>query len=273
MKINNVTPNMSQNINKNNKNVAFSGKLGNVMSETGKELSKLERVGTMTRPLFVLNAFLFLLGGRLISSRDKNEKRETLTRDVPTIIIAVFGVPVIEKFVAKQIQKSKGFAIGEEIDKLQVKVASGEQLKDWYKYNEHLATGFEGFSQRLSEKGGNLKKICSKLSEDIKGKLTGFSENNAEFIKTLSETKNNGLKETIKKAFSSPESNKALEHAAFLKSVPKLIGFVLTLSTIGIFIPKLNIHVTETINKKSTKRKIAEEQAKAQAEAKQTSKV
>lgn len=253
MKINNTTPNMNQNLIKNNKNTSFKGNATG-LAKIGKKFSELERVGTMTRELFVLNAFLFLLGGRLISSRDNNEKRETLTRDVPTIVIAVFGVPVIERFAAKQIQKAKGFAIGEEKGKFQVNVASGEQLKDWYKYNEHLATGFEGFSQRLSDKGGNLKKIYSKLSEDIKGKLAGFSENNTEFIKTLSETKNKGLKDAIKTAFSRPEGNKALEQAAFLKSVPKLIGFALTLSTIGIFIPKLNIHVTETINKKASKK-------------------
>jgi len=267
MRINNATPLITNNINnanntgKANKNVAFSGG----MPKNLKDLFVLERKGNMTRYLFTLNAFVFLLGGRVLKSRDKDEKRETMTRDVPTILIAVFGVPVIKDWAAKIFQKNSGFAIlqdGAEKSKFgkwvgnlfnnkethAKSVASYDQLEDWFVYDSKLKSGFDGFMDRLGNQGGDFKKTCSHLSKEIKAELSKFkSANNAEF---LTELKGNAkLKSDIMNAFANPK-NKALEQAKWLKTIPTLIGFGITLFSIGIFVPKLNIAITESINKK-----------------------
>lgn len=261
MKINNATPIISNNSNANNKNVSFSGNFVNNMISKGKDFFVLERKGPMTRNLFIFNAYVFLLGTRFITSRDRNEKRETLTRDIPTIFVAAQGIPILKKWVAEKIQKNKGFAIMEEgekpkvsklltwlikSDKKEMKIATSSQLKDWYQYDEGLHSGFEGFSNRLEGLNGNLKKIYSSLSKDMKAKLANFSDDNAKFKQELSKDK--ALKQSIEKAFKNPKGNEALAKAAFLKTIPTLVGFALTLGTIGIFIPKLNIFVTEMIN-------------------------
>jgi hypothetical protein len=237
MKVNNSTSPPNTKLSKQNKKISFSGKVDFMTN-----FLKLERKGNMTRNLFTLNAFIFLLGGRLFTSRDNDEKRETLTRDIPTILIAVFGVPLIKNFIGKKIQKKTGLPIMS-TDK---NFATKNQLNDWYKYNDNLALGFKGFTERLVGLKGNLKKIYSSLGKDIEQKLISFSENNDEFMKELA--KNKKLEESIKQAFSNPK-NKVLEHASFLKTVPTIIGFTLTLATIGMFIPRFNIYLTEKINK------------------------
>lgn len=258
MKIHNVTPNMQNINNTNKKKVAFSGSFSKGLTNASEKFFNLKRVGTMSLDLFTANAFVFLLGGRLISSRDKNEQRETLTRDIPTILAAVYGVPKVEEFAAKLIQDKKGFAIGEAVDpkkifgKSRLEVANFSKLDDWYRYDDKLAKGFDSFSERLSSKGGNLKKIYSSLSDKIKNELSNFSKDNKTFMQELSQ--NAKLKQEIQNEFSKNEGNNALRLARRFKAIPKLIGFALTLAFIGIFIPRLNIHITEKINKNKTAR-------------------
>lgn len=256
MKIHNVTPYISQNLNKNNqsnKNVSFSGNPPNKLVSLSERFFNLKRVGTMNMELFVANAFVFLLGGRLISSRDKNERRETLTRDIPTIITAVYGVPFVESFAARLIHDKKGFAIGDKKGKYQLDVANFSKLDDWYRYDSKLegGKGFDGFLERLESKGGDLNKICSSFGDKIKDKLKDL-KNNTEFKDKLFNDKE--LKNDLITEFSKQEGNKALKLARRFKTIPKIIGFVITLSTIGIFIPKLNIHITEKVNKNAKRR-------------------
>src|SRR5574344_1745854 len=116
MKINNITPSytpVSSNQNKNNdksSNPSFGSKN---IANGFNQFFKLESSGPMTRKLFILNAFTFLLGSRILTSRDKDEKRETIIRDIPTILISVAGVPVLEKATAKIVEKKSGFTITE----------------------------------------------------------------------------------------------------------------------------------------------------------------
>lgn len=232
--------------------IPFRGNFSTSIKTSFYDLFRLERAGNMTRKLFVLNAFAFLLGGRLLKSRDKNEVRETATRDIPTIVLAVYGVPIVEEYVAKRLHlnKASGFAICNKTSegKTVYNKASYSQLNDWYKFDDKLSSGFKGFADRLSQKGGNLKKIFSKLDKNVKSSLAGFSENNSEFVNQLFDNKNIELKNSIEKVFKS--KNKALEHAKWLTTIPTLFGFAITLSLIGITIPKLNIFITERINKK-----------------------
>lgn len=264
MRVNNVTPTMNQNMYKAPKasNVAFSGKMSG-LGKSFKDIFSLQRAGNMSRELFTLNAFAFLLGGRLVTSRDKNEIRETATRDIPTILIAVFGVPAIGNKLAEVMHNNSGFAIcasepkktlkeffsGEAGSKTKMTPVSYEKLSDWYKFDDKLAGGFEKFAQRLQDCGGNMKKICSSLDKEMKSKLSGFSEVNAKFMDELNKTEHSALKADIEKAFKC-DKNGALRQAKWLKTIPALAGFVMTLGLIGMMIPKLNIAITESINKK-----------------------
>ncbi len=269
MQVRNISPEIiNKNINKTNKNVSF----GNILTTSRKAVLNLfepGRAGEMGMKLFVINAYIFLLSGRLLSSRDKkgeknqkettmdyirnnNEKRETIIRDVPTILLAVMGVPWIEKFVSKRLQKSKGFAIHDiQKGKLGKKDKLGNiipkyQVGDWYIFDKNLKTGFKGFIQRLADMGGNLKKICSYLGDDIKNGTKDFSPQNDKFINQLFADKE--LVKEVKAAFSKSD-NKAYKQAGFLKALPKVFGFTATLLLIGIFIPKFNIFITETLHK------------------------
>lgn len=234
-----------------------------------KKLLDLGRAGTMGHNLFIVNAFAFLLGTRLITSRDKDERREIIIRDLPSIIIAVAGVDLIEKAVSKWFHKNKGFAIMVDSDKEpgfitkafrnifkkpnenELSGVTYSQLKNWYTYDKNLdsSTGLKGFSERLSTLGGKLKTIYSSLNDEIKGKLTNCKDNK-EVIDTF--TKDKTLGEQIKKALLDPKNN-ALKKAEMLKTWPTLIGFGLTLALLGICIPKTNIFITETIHKNRKK--------------------
>lgn len=274
MKINKAT---SLNVKTNtNKNVAFKS-LGDFHPN---KLFEPQRAGNMSRALFLINAYVFLLGARFFKSRKviesnqpsvnnepkkrsiSNEQRETLIRDIPTILIAVNGVPFFEKKFAKVLHDKYGFAILKDKNSPKDGVASGSQIEDWYKFDENLHGGIDKFNQRLDELGADLKKVTSSLSEEIKGKLSTFSNKNDEFIKKLSE--NQDLKKEITEAFKG--ENNAFKQASFLQTIPKVTGIAITLALIGIGIPKLNIFITEQVNKgkKPTNAVKPEEQPKQQ---------
>jgi len=271
MRINNATP-VNQNLQnkQNNKNTAFKGFSSNLKSYFTDELVKLKRDGTMSRNLFILNAFVFLLGSRLITSRDNDEKREILVRDVPTIVIAVQGVPFIGNKIANFIQKRTGFAIMKDADesiitklfkkdnkiekqtskKLKKEVRSYGELENFYTYDINLnkSSGLEGFSKRLlaAGEGVKLKDIYSTLNEKIKNALANFEGNNEDLINKLKGDKS--LSEKIIEALSQ-EENIALKKAESLKTISSVTGFATTLTLLGLCIPKLNIFITEKINK------------------------
>lgn len=271
MKINNFNTASAVN---NNQPPAFKGNLSEFKAaakQDAKKFLSLERSGTMNRKLFIANAFAFLLGTRIVTSRDKDEKREIFIRDIPSIMFAVAGVPTIQNAIAKTLQKSKkadGFVFTEKsnnrlevskwiLNKLgktpkeKVTPMSYGDLKSLYVYDENIHSGLAGFSQRLADNGGNVKGIFSNLSEDIKSGIAKLSNDNTNFIKELGKHENNGIADKIKEALKT-DKNSALKKAEFLRTIPTVVGFGLTLSLLGIFIPKLNIHITETINKKRT---------------------
>ena len=240
------------------------------------------RAGDMSRGMFIATAFTFLLSGRLIKSRDKDEVRETLVRDVPTFVIAVMGVPWFGKMVTKEMQKIYGFALTEKTKieppkqrcinwpkswqdkykifgpkKFKTSVAGIDQLHDWYVLDKDLHSGFKGFTQRLDDLGGNFKKIFSTLDKDIKTRLKDFSSDNKTFMEELSKVDSKTdpdmkipkLKDEIIEMLKN-HKNRAADRAEFMGAIPKIAGFFITLGLIGILIPKSNIWLTERINKK-----------------------
>lgn len=275
MKIHNVIPPVvtekdRKNINSNKQNVAFGGVLDGWKPSN---LLDLSRQGTMKGNLFIANAFVFLLGSRIITSRDKDERREILIRDIPTIILAVMGVPWLEKGIAGTIQKASGFAITESSkntdgiinairkrlnkpakERITTKTVNYSQLEDWYKFDNNIPEGMKGFSKRLDFLGGDLKKIYSHLGEEVKSAIAGCKDNKA-VIDKLAEDK--GLADKI--AGMIGKNNPIMNKAKFFKTLPTITGFAGTLLLIGLFIPKMNIFLTETLHKNKKAKEPQEE--------------
>lgn len=251
MRINNAAPNNIKSL--QSKNPTFSGFNPKELCKNGldsaKNLFQLTRQGTMSRNLFIVNAYVFLLGSRLISSRDENEIRETLTRDVPTILLAAQGLPIFKTMIARKMHEKMGIPLFENV-KTSKGVASSSQLSDWFVYNEKLHSGFDGFLDRLDKLGGNFNEICKPLGKDDAEIKTGLDKINAKTNKEFKEalSKDFKLKQLLENAFKS-EKNAAFAKASWLRTIPSIFGFVCTLGLIGIFIPKFNIYLTEMLNK------------------------
>ncbi len=283
MKISNNTPIVS--------NTSFKGSaklFKEALKQDSQNFFRLTPKGTMQRALFIANAFVFLLGTRLITSRDKDEKREIFIRDVPSIYTAVLGVPIISKFFTNILQEKSGFGLmktnpapekcelrkwfenkfniknNAKTLKTQDEVLSYAKLKLLYTYDPDLdvsGAGLDGFSKRLMNLNDkvNLKKIYSNLSKEIKEGIAGFENDNVKFLQDLA--KKPEISGKIKEALSN-SSNKALDKASSLKTIPAALGFGVTLTLLGLIIPKLNILITEKISKnreakKNTQAKIA----------------
>lgn len=268
MKINNVTSNNCTT--KSNKNVSFSGlnyaNFAQKCKTVAKDLFEPQRSGGMSQNLFTLNAFVFLLGGRLVKSRDGNEKRETLTRDIPTILLAVYALPLLAKRIASGIQTKTGFAILNDSKDFSKGLIDCEKVSDWYTFDKNLKTGFKGFVDRLVDRGANVKKVVSQLSLSKKMKeiVKNSSDDNAKFIDEL--FKNEALNKQVQTKFAK-EGNGAFKQASFVKNSSKLAGLVITLGLIGIFIPNLNILITELVNRgKGVKKGANDEKAPASKE-------
>lgn len=289
MKINNVTPVISNEFNNPNNNVAFTGHnikpLKEIVKDEFKSFFTLQRSGPMSRHLFCTNAFVFLLGSRLVTSRDKDEKREILIRDLPSICAAVFGVPFFQKIIENKLQGLDGIATKKlnnapgkselskwisvnllnkdvkDLEKNQKQILEGlsyNQIKSLYKYDENLASGLTGFSERLSGLNDkvDLKKMYSKLSKEIEQEISTLkATNNKEFITELKS--NEQLSGKIIEALKS-DKNVLLRKAEFLKTIPIMSGFAITLTLLGIIVPKTNIFITETINKRRELKKKSE---------------
>ena len=230
-----------------------SGQLQNKTEDENKvsfgskasDFFKLDRSGTMSRGLFILNAFVFMLSSRILTSRDKDERRETIIRDIPTILVSVKGVPMISDAVGKVLQKKSGFAINQNKH-----VTSYDQIQSWHSIDANTKSGLKAFGDRLDSLGGNMKKVCSSLSKDIKEQVAKFSSNNQEFMAELS--KNKQLSEKITEALKNPNNN-AVKQASFNKTITKMTGFGATMLAIGMLLPKINIAITQAIHKNDAK--------------------
>lgn len=263
MKIANLQQAPISNASLSKNKIAFKGTFLHDLSHPSGLLN-LDRSGTMSRNLFIVNAALFLLGSRLVTSRDKDEKREVLIRDIPSIVLAVKGVPLFKDFIAKHLQEHTGFVINEKgtkkVNGKEVEApakgdaATYSRLEDLYVYDKNLdkSVGLQGFSKRLSSFGGDLKKIYSTLSDDIKESLKDCEDKNNDAV--IKKIKDKGLAEKIKEALADAKNNKALKKAETYNSAVAMTGFACTIALMGVIIPKLNIHITEMVHKKDNKK-------------------
>ena len=69
------------------------------------------KTGSLTRTMFFLVGVCFMLGGRFFESRDNDEKREVLTRDVPAVALSAAGAPMLNNAMAYGVTKKTGIPI------------------------------------------------------------------------------------------------------------------------------------------------------------------
>ena len=117
MKVQNYTNNNYRNYatqNRQNNSPSFGGAkefARTAFEKAGEYCNVDSRNGSLSRAMFFMVATLFLLGGRFIKSRDNDERREVVTRDVPAIALSVAGAPLLNKAMAYGVTQKTGIPI------------------------------------------------------------------------------------------------------------------------------------------------------------------
>lgn len=235
-------------------------------------------------PLCVLTAFTLgiTLGARLVQARDKDERREVLTRDFIAISSFLFAVPALRKLSAVMMKNRTGIPLyyggtgNKVLDILRpekgIEVISRNGLKAWFTNVSKLKDGIVTFAENLSNVGGNLPKIFSNADEATRKNLSliaselGVATNdhgkglvipatNEAVIKMLKDAKALGDKnpkvaEALKQVVETLDSdkrevNKIYEKAVLLKSIPEVVNFSLVAVFLGGLLPAFNIWYTK----------------------------
>src|SRR5574344_12035 len=216
----------------------------------GKQCN-IDSNGSLTRTMFFVTATLFMLGGRFFESRDNDEKREVVTRDIPAVALSCGGAPLINNAIGYLITKKSGIPIvtlGEKGTFGSAKFSSQKQLIDWYSDLAKAKNPLVNFSETISKNGGNLQKAFKKLGLTDQLKALTDKTGNKEILEALKDAQN-----SKKEAFTVLENsikgltndNALLKFARKSQSYAKLgvIGFMAAL--LGYFLPHLNIVTTK----------------------------
>lgn len=227
--------------------------------KTGEFCNVDSRNGSLSRTMFFIVATLFLLGGRFIKSRDNDERREVVIRDVPAIALSVAGAPMLNKAMAYGVTKSTGVPImtlGDKKNILSASLASQKQLVDWY--SELGQNPTVNFSETINKHGGNIQKAFKKLGfSDKLNAITEAADNNSilNAIKNAQANNTESFKELEASMKNLAKDNNLLGFAKKMQSYVKLAGIGFTAAILGILLPRLNIVMT----RKKYEKKAAEQ--------------
>lgn len=220
------------------------------------------RNGSLSRTMFFLVATIFLLGGRFIKSRSNDERRETVTRDVPAIALSVAGAPMANKAMAYAVTKNTGVPIITLDGKkgfLNANFSSQKQLVDWY--SDLGKNPLVNFSETVNKHGGNLQKVFKKLGfTDKLNAITTATDNNGilSAIKNAQANNTEAFKNLENAMKELKQDNALLKFAKKSQAYVKLAGIGLTAAVLGFFLPRLNIVLT----RKKYQKKVDEGQMK-----------
>jgi hypothetical protein len=206
----------------------------------------IEPNGSLSRIMFFLIGGVFMLGSRFLGSRNKDEKREVLTRDIPGVALAAFGAPMLNSAIAHKITQKTGIPIITFDGKRPVLV-SQKQITDWYSGFSKLDNPLINFAEMLERNGGNISKVMKKLGFENTLNAISNSSDNKTVLAALKEAQTNGsdlfknLENIIKHI---ADENQLLKSAKNSHAGVKLGGILLTAALLGFFIPRFNILVT-----------------------------
>ena len=269
MKINNHCTSATNHNNRQNRtaNPSFGNNIARNTFEKLGDLCNAQSNGSLNRWTFLFVGTVFMLGGRFIESRNKDEKREVLTRDIPGVTLAAFGAPAINDPVARLITKRSGIPIVYKNGvysgfwrngKDKFEFASQKQIKDWYSEFSKLDNPLVNFVKTINNNNGNIAKSMKKLGFEKELKAITSATDNDAIMKAINEAKSNKtdafvkLEDSLKKVGAdNPLLKFAKESHAYLK-----IGAILvTAALLGYLIPRLNILITRNkyIDPKGTK--------------------
>ncbi|MDD3013639.1 MAG: hypothetical protein PHC34_08055 [Candidatus Gastranaerophilales bacterium] len=279
----------------NNPNVSFQGTYPTSKpTKIRTMINKILNYDTLDYATKNINPFMYgwmlmgvVIGSRYFQARDKDEKREILTRDLIGLSGYLFAMPILMKGIASIVEKKTGFLtsfkknvndIKENIPNktkgfgssikgyvLQAKgykLLSYANIKQTYvvdeKINNVKMSDFANLiTKNTSEEGNHLYKILSFAigKEKMEKELTTDKRNNAgikEWLKNLEDapvvdTVKKDLLETIKTQFK--ENGAVHKKAELLKSVPDLFALTSIITLLGWFLPWFNIHYTRALYK------------------------
>jgi len=172
---------------------AFS-RVGNMVSDKVDHFFDFETTTSISREAQFAILALCVLVSRYVQARNKDERREILTRDVGMVITAVYGVPIFKKIVSNLINEKTGLPIAfrptdlkKENDKKTqagLKMASYDQLREWYSVKklkdfERIKGKFSGFLRNIEKLGGNVIKTMTLANKNV------FDENLSVIAKRL----------------------------------------------------------------------------------------
>jgi|GEM_PF-2892463 len=285
-------------MNINNSNVAFQGKFIDTplikVGETAIKkknnifLNTIFNKDTLDYATKNINPFMYgwmlmgvVIGTRYFQARDKDEKREILTRDVIGLSGYLFAMPILMKGIASLVEKKTGFLTffkknvndikdnapetnkskgllnsikGYVLQAKGYKLLSYDKIKQTYlvdsiNNNDKMSDFAELIIKNTSEERDNLKKILSFAFKNDKDVKIPNKDNAG--IKTwlleLEADPQNELLKKIKGKFT--KDGVVHKQADLLKSVPDLLALVSIISLLGWFLPWFNIHYTRALYK------------------------
>lgn len=214
--------------------------------------------GSLSREMFFAISFLFLVGARFVESRDKDEKREVLTRDIPAVAVSGYGAMVLNNSIARKITEKTGIPITFK-DKKMLSFATQKQVKDWYTGLSTIPDTLVSFAETVERNGGNIQKVMKKFGFDKELNAISNATDNKGVINAIKQakTKNAPAFEALEKLLKNVgDKNEVLKFAKNTQAAVKLGCLALTAAFLGYFLPRLNIIIT--------KKKCAENQPQVQ---------
>ena len=228
------------------------------------EHCNIDPSGSLKRAMFFIVGTVFMLGGRFFESRDNDEKREVVTRDVPAVALSCAGAPLLNKAIAYEFTKHSGIPIVTNGKKFsETAFTSQKQLTDWYSNLKNADNPLINLSEMIERNGGNIRKVMKKFgfAKELNA-ITDATDNSA-ILDALKNAQRKGeesfknLEELVKNVSA---DNKVLKFAKNCQAGIKLGGIAMMAGVLGYFLPHLNIVTTKKkYQKKLDEGKITEE--------------
>lgn len=214
--------------------------------------------GSINRATFLAVSSIFMVGSRYVESRDNDEKREIITRDIPGVTIACFGAPFLNNAASFLITKTSGVPISELEGKkpsyMNSRFVSQKQVIDWYSELNKLDNPLVNFSETIERQGGNLKKVMKKFGfENELNAISNSSDNKViiEAIKSEKGKNSESFKKLENLLKNVSKDNKVLTFAKNSQASVKMGCILLSAALLGYFLPRLNIIKTKNKYKKN----------------------
>lgn len=250
-----------------NQNANFSGKFFDRFAK----FCNIDSNYSISREMFLVLSTVFMLGSRLFEARGEDERREVLTRDIPGIVISVYGASKLNNLIGHSITKMTGIPIiqvsknekkgwiSEVSDKITGNkekysttrsFATQKQLIDWYSNLGKLQNPLITFSETIQKHEGNIKKVMDVLglSEKLKAITKKENATNEEIISALKkaqETKDKNFDILEGEIKDIKPTNNLLKKARNLHACLKIGNILMTAALLGYLLPRLNIVTTK----------------------------